>query len=159
MKIDIYWKKAKFCNFEIKINLNICVYRSKNLFLRFFTMLNKFNQVSEDLKFWAADFPWNIPGMLNLQFDCTKKCESWFFLIYRCQYICYQLPQAKITLSHNNTDYHILMYFDVLNTNPLFVWFNQPRILRIWYTKSGKLWKTDIINNISGIPKPLNLYP
>ena len=48
-----------------------------------------------------------------------------------------------------NTDYHILMYFDALNTNPLSVWYHQPLILRHSYHKRGKLRITGFMKNIN----------
>ena len=48
-----------------------------------------------------------------------------------------------------NTDYHILMYFDVLNTNPLSIWCHQPLILRHSYHKRGKLRITGFMKNIN----------
>ena len=60
----------------------------------------------------------------------------------------YRDTRKKSGLSQN-TDYNIFIYSDVLNANPLSVWFHQPLILRKFSHKSGKLRKTGFMKSIS----------
>ena len=63
-------------------------------------------------------------------------CKKFYYKFY------YRVnKQAQKCGLSQNTDYHILMYYDVLNTNPLSVWCHQPLILRHSYHKRGKLRK------------------
>ena len=80
-----------------------------------------------------------IEGLMSWTFSSSNL--SWHFFAVNC------VPWSQITQAHKkgglsqNTDYHIPMYFDVLNTNPLSVWYHQPPILRHSYHKRGKLPK------------------
>ena len=63
----------------------------------------------------------------------TEKIQFFYALHY--------IDTPKKSGLSQNTDYHIPMYFDVLNTNSLPVWCHQPLIFRHSYHKRGKLQK------------------